>query len=367
MKGLQRLCALLLMVCSFVIAEQKPLHILHLTFHKGCAQEIEAVAQVLGFKVETWFIPDLPPLFLDGISRGNVLYNIGHERADRIWKLHKSTFEQFDGVMTSDTAPLARVFLQNGFKKPLIIWICNRFDYSDQESLDCHFPDPEFYQLFHKAYRNKNVKVVAYNLFEHEYARQKGVDTGDRVITPCAPITKNLALGSSIPSTINKQETFFLPPYSNEVLFLKKCTELKIPVYRGRYNGAADLSDFKGIIHFPYAWSNLALFENISKGIPYFIPSLSFLKSLLQDDHYWFVNHEYSFKKECFNLSEWYQPGREEILTYFDSWEDLQHKINTVDFVALRSRIKKYAEAYRSSTLEKWSQLLNEFGFETSR
>lgn len=346
----------LLLVCNVAIAEQKTFHVLHLTFHKGCAREIDAVAERLGFKVDTWFIPDLPPLFFDGVSRGNALYNIGHERADRIWKLHQSTFKQFDAVITSDTAPLARIFLQNDFKKPLIIWICNRFDYSDRESLDCDFPDPEFYQLFDGAYRNKNVKVIAYNAFEHEYARKKKVDTGGLVITPCAP--KILALGSSIPSTINKKETFFLPPYSNEVLFLEKCQELKISVYRGRYNGAADLMDFKGIIHFPYAWSNLAFFENISNGIPYFIPSISFLRTLLQESPYWFVNGNYLVQD--FALSEWYQPGREEVITYFDSWEDLQHKIHTMDFPALKKRIKRYAENYQASTLEKWSQLFKE-------
>ncbi|MBP9841080.1 MAG: hypothetical protein KBC64_01490 [Simkaniaceae bacterium] len=362
-----RLGALLLVICNFAIAQQEPFRVLHLTFHKGCAQEIQEVAQVLGFEVETWFIPDLPALFFDGISQGNVLYNMGHERADRIFKLHKSTFDQFDVIMTSDTAPLARIFLQNGFTKPLIVWVCNRFDYSDQASLDCPFPDAEFYQLFQKASQIQNVKVVAYTLFEHEYALKNGVDTGDLVITPCAPITKRLASGSLIPHTINKKDTFFLPPYSNEELFFNKCSELTTPIYCGRYNGAADLSDFKGIIHFPYAWSNLALFENISEGIPYFIPSISFLKTLLQDDQYWFVNREYLVERELFELSEWYQPGREEIITYFDSWEDLQYKIDTVDFSLLRRRIKKYAESHRLTILDKWSQLFNEFSFITSR
>src|SRR6185437_1116376 len=139
------LWALLLTACP-AYAEQKALKILHLTFHKGCAKEVEAVAQIFGHEVTTWWIPDLTAGSFDGTSSGNALYNIGHDRAERIWNLHKETFQQFDAVITSDTAPLARVFLQNGFTKPLIIWICCRFDYSDQASLDCEFPDPEFYQ-----------------------------------------------------------------------------------------------------------------------------------------------------------------------------------------------------------------------------
>ena len=108
--------------------ETKQTKALHLTFHKGCESELATISEALSIELQTWFIPDLPVHFLDGVAHGNALYNIGHERAERIWNLHKEYFEQFDVIITSDTAPLARIFLQNGFKKPLIIWICNRFD-----------------------------------------------------------------------------------------------------------------------------------------------------------------------------------------------------------------------------------------------
>ena len=32
------------------------------------------------------------------------------------------------------------------------------------------------------------------------------------------------------------------------------------------------------------------------------------------------------------------------MITYFDSWEDLEHKIESTDFDALRTKIKQYAE-----------------------
>jgi len=58
--------------------------------------------------------------------------------------LHKDYFDTFDVIVTSGTAPLHESFLQNGWTKPLIIWICNRFDYCDYASLDCNFPDQEY-------------------------------------------------------------------------------------------------------------------------------------------------------------------------------------------------------------------------------
>ena len=345
-------------------AQPRPLHFLHLTFHKGCAREIETVAKLFAHEVTTWWIPGLEPGAFDGISYGNALYNIDHVRAASIWNLHQKTFEQFDGVITSDTAALARIFLQNNFEKPLIIWICNRIDYCDAASLDCLFPDPEFYQLFNAAHLKKNVTIIAYTPFEHIYAKKMGIETQDLVITPCAPDVESFCARSCIPSDVLKQKTFFLPPYHNETIFMNLaqwCDQLKIPVYCGRYNGPEDLRDFKGIIHLPYAWSNLAFFENIACGIPYFIPSRRFFKMLLQQSGYWHINADWLFDETYFDLSEWYQPGREAFITYFDSWEDLKHKIDTAVYPVLRKKTLAYAEQLRSCMLKRWAFVFEKY------
>ena len=49
-----------------------------------------------------------------------------------------------------------------------------------------------------------------------------------------------------------------------------KVESLGIKVFNGRYNGPKDLAEFFGVIHIPYAWSNLALFEAIQLGIIFF-------------------------------------------------------------------------------------------------
>lgn len=159
------------------------LNILHMSFHKGCINEFNAVGKALGLQVTSWFIQSDLPRF-DGSSTGGAIYNIGHERAEKVWNLHKDYFEQFDAVITSDTAPLSRIFLQNGWKKPLIIWVCNRFDYYDAASLDCHFPDQEYYDLFKQAATMPNVKIISYTPYEHIYAAQKGIDIGTLTIKP---------------------------------------------------------------------------------------------------------------------------------------------------------------------------------------
>lgn len=339
-----------------------PLKVLHLTFHKGCQKEVEALAKEFDMDLTTWFIPDLPPEWFDGKTSGSVLYNIGRERAERIWNKHRNFFEAFDLVITTDTAPLSRIFLQNEWKKPLIIWICNRFDYFDNATLDCSFPDQEYYDLFDSAHLQENVRVVAYTLFEHFYALNKGVDTGTLTITPGLTIHPE-PKESGIPAHIHKPDTFFLPPYLNETSYMnlsQHCTSLGIPNYCGRYCGPHDLKDFKGIIHLPYAWSNLALFENLQNGMVYFIPSPDFFLTMLSDSSYFHTDMAFIKDKKYLHLSEWYSPKLQPYLIYFDSWKDLQDKISKTNYADYRGRIKIYAQKYRAELIKKWGRLLKE-------
>lgn len=331
--------------------------VLHLTLHKGCAKEMESVAKELSLDLTTWFIHDLPPYAFDGVTKGNGIYNIGHERAERIWSLHHSFFESFDIILTSDTAPLSRIFLQNAWKKPLVIWICNRFDYCDTASLDCEFPDQEYYDLFKKACFQENVKVIGYTAYEHLYARKKGIDTGTLVIKPTGKFIEETS--SAIPIEVDKSETFFLPPYHNEISFMDASnvySKLGIRNYNGRYAGAKDLEGFKAIIHLPYAWSNLALFENLYLGTPYLIPSGAFMEKLIRKENYFHSSHENEFY-----VSEWHDPENAKYFIYFDSWVDLAHKVKTIDFKQRREVVKQLGKENAEEMLNRWKKVFSDF------
>lgn len=336
--------------------EPLKLNVLHISFHKGCIKEIEAVAKELSFNITSWFIPDLPAFYLDGKSKGSSLYNIGHDRANDIWNRHKSYFESFDLILTSDTAPLSRVFLQNNSSIPLIIWICNRFDYSDSASLDCSFPDLEYYSLFKEAVQKSNVKIIGYTPFENLYAKIKGIDFGKDVIKPAGFFQSSMNIRSSIPKTIIKKETFFVPPYHNDAVLPKELDQLQISYYRGRYSGKGDLKDFKGIIHIPYAWSNLALFENWEEGLIYFIPTKRFLLELKKSMNFFWSP---PFKEEFLEYSEWYNPEYRSFFVYFDSWDDLKEKITKVNYNTVSSKVKKFTEIHKQKTLAQWYNVFN--------
>jgi len=336
--------------------------ILHITFHQGLANEIKAVSKIFDFDLTTWIIPELPDKFWDGVlSRTNRFYNVDHELAKRIWQKHKALFNSFDAIITSDTAPLSRIFLQNNFTKPLIIWICNRFDYSDGETANqLHFPDAEYYQLFKDSRQKVNVRIISYTPFEHVYAGWKNIDCGNFVIKPIGDLKslKNLSeTTSTIPKNINKKDTFFIPHYNNDRAFNLQniCESRSIKAYCGRYDGPTDLIGFKGIIHLPYAWSNLALWENVQNGLVYFIPSFNFIQTLITSSpHKYFFSN---FRKNTGLYSEWYDPENRPLFVYFDSWDDLKYKILNTDFAKKKEEILLFTKNHTKIMLNRWQSL----------
>lgn len=353
------IASLFLLSNLYAYQNNQPLKVLHVSFHKGCIREFKFIAQELNLNLTSLFVHDLPSAAFDGEKSGAYLYNIGHKRAQKIWNKHKDYFNQFDVILTSDTAPLSRIFLQNNWRKPLIIWVCNRFDYTDTAHNDCRFPDPEYYQLIKNATNKPNVFFASYNAFEYFYAQRKGINWGNLVIPPSGKF-KNKTTKSLIPTNITKEKTFFVPPYLNDasVNVVGKCKQLGIPCYRGRYNGPADLERFKGIIHIPYAWSNLALFENTQLGLSYFVPSQKFMLQLLRSGKAWWPDKGYMYQHS--HLSEWYNQANKDLLIYFDSWQDLQHKINTLNFDKLKENIKIAAQKHQTDVINKWQHIFDQ-------
>ena len=250
--------------------------ILHLSFHRGCINDFNYVCDKLGHYVEVLSSikecntnKNLSTLTLPNAQHNNIT----HKRAEDYWNKYKDYFETFDCIVTSDTAPLSRIFLQNGWKKKLIIWICNRFDYAN--GYRGGFPDREYYDLIRKATTLPNVHLIGYTAFENYYCKHiRNIDIGGKVITPTGGISQTY---NNFLEKPNLNNTLFVPPYHNDTKMMNLKQQLEnigLKAYTGKYNGPLDLTNYKAVVHIPYAWSNLAFFEMFQLGIVYFIPSI---------------------------------------------------------------------------------------------
>ncbi len=340
---------------SLFSAPDRPIKVLHMTFHEGCKKDFEEVAQELNLDLTTWFVQQLPQGFWEGFSAGNEIYNVGPRRAQRVWDRHKDFFDQFDVIVTSDTAPLSRIFLQNNWKKPLVIWICNRFDYRHGSGGEDRFPDGAYYNLIRQATQQENVRLIAYTPYEHEYMRRRGIEMGRRSIKPLGrkeEVIQNFK--SSVPENINKAESLFIFPrlMQNQINHVQReCASQGVATWSGVYNGPEDLKGFKGVLFVPYAFSNLALFENLQRGIVHFVPTIQFLTQL------GFIR---GGMHGNLDWSEWYFQEYADYLVYFNSWVDLKQKMAMLDYDAMKQKIRAFGQQHRKQMVDEWKQLFAE-------
>jgi FkbM family methyltransferase len=340
---------------------------LHLTFHKGCEKEIQYVFTQMGHHVDTW-------RFDDGETDPNTeeIYRITHERAQKCWNRHRAFFEQYDGIITSDTCPLARPFLQNHWRKPLLIWVCNRFDYLVY--------DDEFKNLIRDIPNRPLVRIFGYTFIESIYGRYiRGVDWGNDIVVK--PIGKNLesqnrkkTYSSSFSITIDKKgvefgnpKKFYVPLYGNETNLVNLrwiLDDLGFANESFKFSHISELLEFQGIVTIPYAWSTFALFERMQLGMVVFVPSEDFLMKLFRENEHpvrkwWFQDPFYLEHPERLAWSEWYCPENREFYVYFDSWFDLGKKMKETDYVAKTEKILKRGQEHEQYVMGQWRGIMD--------
>jgi hypothetical protein len=331
---------------------------LHLTFHKGCELEIEYVLTKLGHEVTAMRFDDgeTEPFGTEFVQ--SKIYEVTHDRAQKSWNKYKEYYESFDAILTSDTCPVSRTFLQNGWTKPLIIWICNRFDYSILPEIY----DPEFYQLLRDIVNRPNVRIFGNALIENIYSTQiKGVDVGNFIIKPIGKnmesFTKTKTYGPDDPNI------FYIPPYHNETKLMNLSEKLSSMGVENRCtrfpNHISELLEYKGVVCIPYAWSTIVFFERLQLGLVTFIPSQRFLIELFKSGNWWFQPPFHIDQAENLIISEWYCPEHKDLFVFFDSWTDLLGKMNTIDYAAKTSIILDFARQHEKESLNRWSNVIS--------
>ena len=137
--------------------------------------------------------------------------------------------------MTSDTVALARIFIQNRVEKALDHLGDHRFDWPSG-NCECDFPDPEFFELMRKASKLPNVILVSANPYEIDYAKQRDVDLGERVIRACACYLPDVPTKG--PQDPQKKRQFFVHKRTEEVQIHAggSFPILKIPTRHGNSN-----------------------------------------------------------------------------------------------------------------------------------
>ncbi|NBO23917.1 MAG: hypothetical protein EBU93_01560 [Chlamydiae bacterium] len=328
--------------------EKTNLKILHLTFHIGMEKEIQSIGNALGLNITT--IQALS-LFKDYKGTESPL-NITHDKANFAFEKYQSVFDQYDLIITSDTAPLSRIFLQNDWEKKVVVWICNRFDWDTY--------DAEYYTLFSEGLKKDNFLIIPFTNFEPYYAQKNHLPLHEKVIKPCS-LYMNL---SNEPDSINSWA--FL---SKRILDVQtnfdlsyELRKIEVPYVSFSFSNPEDQMTnvkYNGVICFPYQFSLIQIFESMALGLPVYVPTPNFL-SLLFKEGYFIQLPEFWDKNLIFEYGEMYQEEFKDCYIYFDSFKDLKTKIfDTSNWQEKRIKIKEVMKVHQEKTLQRWEEVFN--------
>ncbi len=355
---------LIVLYSSLLFSNKK---VLHLTFHSACAADISYVCRKFDLEVDTWNISCMQNRFLDPGKSNSSNVIMDHDKAERIFEAHKATFEKYDLIITSDIAPLSRIFLQNNWKKPLLIWVCNRFDINVKQSGFNEFPDREYLDLFENAQFLENVEIVGCTEYEKFHAQKnRNITSIKKIIYPTG--VENPKGWNSIPINVNKKGVIFFRDYFNErKINLGLVLKLHgVKAYSGEYGGSVDLKDFLGIVHIPCVMENSAMWDNLSNSIVHFLPTKEFYRELYINRKIYFIDWTLPTNctndlpiEEIFKYSSWYRDDLAPLFVFFNSFSDLRDLVKNTDYTNKKKAIKKWHRNHVISTLKSWEPVFN--------
>lgn len=308
--------------------------------------------------------------------------------ADRAEPLARS----FDLYITSDTAVQAQLLLRSvGFDKPLVIWVCNRFDAGARWSIDGDPASEAWRALLRAVLRDGRgpgggrVLVVPNAKAEVWYARTyRNVSLGAPIIRPAGQPSRWLDSQawrpSAAPPEATRADRIWISPHPNEKRFgvAAMLEKRGVRVYQPRsrqYGGPAAVRGFKAAVHLPYTPSSVTLFELLAVGVVYCVPSAGFIMQLakrraqrrrgatylyqMTDSNFDVEHVAAGLSAALLGVSEWWATDMRPLFVYFDSWDQLVQLVrNETLLEQKRTVVRAWAHAHAQRTTEQWAGVL---------
>ena len=328
----------------------------HITNHIGTTRNIENVFTFLNIqdKITT--------------EKCNLPLYIHLTQADDIFieYITRESFQVYNTVIFTDICMYARPFLQNIDKHTLniIVYVTNRFDWGAWYNGDANYN-----ALYAAVSKHPRVRFISDNRYDQYYAGDlHGIEFAQPDIVRLTPTITDFIPGKmhlhNCKLFVYNRGTF-IRYYS---LFLEDI-EYDVYGYDGytRYRDEAHIAEYMGFLHLPYQTNIQSLWENLGHQIVYFIPSKTFIHTILFENWYYW---EEKFMKpvdlilKSVELSEWYQEEHADLFVYFDSWNDLTVKYeyyleNNEALLAKKRKIWEYLVESNRIHLQKWREVLS--------
>jgi len=341
------------------------MRVLHLSHHYGCLKDHQYIAHELGFEIESQFSHWDERLPYDS-------YRMSEDLANQIWEDHKDYFNQFDYVITSDTAPISRIFLQNfdEFRGRLNIWVSNRFDYEMNG-------DVGYYNLFRGALELDRVKIIPYTEFERVWMQQFNIYCEHETIRP---------IGKTIANPLSEKDVYenlvgFSGDHHNDLIDKGICGDVLVSRYHNdnifqdsreicedqgliaahaKYRGAEELrvlsKNFSCFLMHPDAYSKFTAFELMQLEMPVILPSEELFFSMSRMPRYFFST---GVTSDTVQFVEWYNEYYSQYAVYFDDHSQIKECVDIVkeNKEEICAIMRECSEQHTTKTLDQWRKV----------
>lgn len=341
----------------------------NLDCHISVIEDLKLIFASIGHTIDSWSISGHNWVLNRHAANPEVINadtwkSLDPNMIDRFNDKYRSILSKYDGFVCTYPPSFAQIFTE--YNKPIIVQIPIRYEV---------------------PYSNDATKWLALNKFLID-----GMAGGKIIVTANSIYDQKYFSAFTgidpvhIPSLCEYAGYRYAPKHDSFLLASRITPSVPSLVNissLGRYKWS-DLSAYKGVVVIPYNASQMSIFEFYTACMPIFAPSIEFLGSLMHD-HRDQVMSELSWNKilglpPCSVISpfgpdpnnyvnldimhEWaaysdiYDQQNMPYITYFDSFRDLEHKLNGCNLLAISGLMKRFNKEKKQRVINAWKYIL---------
>jgi hypothetical protein len=292
--------------------------------------------------------------------------------SDEFYQNYKDELANFDGFIVTYPPPFA--LLYKYFDKPIIINNPIRYEWPFSFRPNAW---NKFNTFIREGVDNKKIILVANNLYD-KYYMENFIQRETIFIPSICDYYKKYYTTSESKSKFIYYSRDKIAEINNQNIVYKN------DIFKQHTHH--DLLHFKGIIHIPYQISYMSIFEQYTSNIPLFFPTKEFLLKLYQEKRYsvlkemsWnnlynapdhsMISYDGKFDPNAYNnidsvtfwlnYADFYDDSWMPYITYFDSFDELNEIVNTVDTDYISNMMREFNTNRQNKIHNMWKDVLN--------
>lgn len=337
----------------------------NIDLHISVIADIKNIFENLGHQVDSLSLSGHSWVFNQQNNTTKVInqsnwQHINEKMCDDFYNEYKNVLDKYDGFIC--TYPPAFSLLYEKFNKPIIVVAATRYEFPFT------FDKNKWQNLNNFLNNNKNIIKISNNKFDKFY---------------CELFTESE--WKLIPSLCEYTKVKYKKTEEKSLLFSKKLliNNLVNKDSLGKYSWQ-DVYSFKSIVHIPYNYSTMSIFEQYTANVPLLFPTKQFitqlfLKNLAMTEISFLqvlnkhpdspleafadpnVYNSISTFSDNLHLADFYDLDSMPYITYFDNENDLNHILKNLNFADISDKMKFKNVERKEQIYKLWGDILNEF------